>query len=164
MLMNENYIKRKTQIVLKDLDQSFSSYSRHSSQITTLRGWSITLVVAYIGLIVTKSKINFSFISFLPILFIIVGFLALEIIERASMLFNANNAKEIQDLFSYENEDQFIEKIISYITMDQKLSTMSFQVKLKWLFSAIFGRKHIVWYSFLILAVFFILLVLRGTT
>ena len=120
-MKNIKFVKRKSQIILKDLDQAFSSYARHSAQISTLRGWSITIVVAYVGLCVTKSNLNLSNFSLLPIVFIVICFFFPEIVERALMVFNHDTAREIQGLFSQENEDQFIRKLKAYETMDQKL-------------------------------------------
>ena len=71
-------MNRKIQLLMKEYDTAYSANSRHSSQIVSLRGWTITLLLAYFGLLQTGDSEQFTLVVVIPTVLILGGFFVLE--------------------------------------------------------------------------------------
>src|SRR5262245_18073293 len=75
----KGFLERKTQLVIKDLDTAGLSYSRHFSQIVSIRTWNVTLLVAYLGLSATTGRLG-NWVIILPAVLIPTATLILDMV------------------------------------------------------------------------------------
>ncbi len=146
--MADEFLDRKRSLILKDLDTGFASYNRHASQIISIRGWNITLLVAYLGLLSSTGWANVSS-SLLAAFFVTLGFWGLEMAERASLKANVENVMKIEKILSIEDQLEFEAELRKYKSRDLQLLEVTFKQRLSWAFSGM--RLGVgVWYGFLL--------------
>ncbi len=162
MNLEKEFIERKYQLAKFDLETGFSCNVRHTNQITAIRGWCITLIVAYLGLLFTKSDGAVSFLHLSPLILIIVGFSYLELNEKVHAQINAKNVRDIQNIFSHENEEIFKKQISEYITRDLYFKENFGREKSKYLKMAIKSRSTYSWPTLLLVSIFIIWFVLNN--
>ena len=91
-------MKFKKELIIKDYEGAYDSYKRHESHIFTIRGWTITLIVAYLGFLITLN--NFSnYFLILPVAILLFFFFLLESAERCYMSLTGDTMLRIEKIF-----------------------------------------------------------------
>ena len=110
---NDLRLRYKGDLLKKDWEISFNMYTKHILQITSVRGWTITLLIAYLGFLASFNKFDVIFIG--PMVLIILGFFILELFEATSLTFISNKVQEVEQLFMLDDPDKFIVGIENYL-------------------------------------------------
>ena len=87
----------KIEIIYKDIDEAYSKYIQANTNRRTLRGWSLTVSLAYFGFLITIHYGNF--ILLLPYVMFLVLFMYLEAIERDKSRDASEELKFIKGIF-----------------------------------------------------------------
>jgi hypothetical protein len=153
---------RKVQLVMKEYDTAFASYSRHSSQIVSLRGWTITLLLAYFGLLQARGTEAITIVVSIPVILILGGFFVLEALERLYAKINIDNILEIQEQFAQGSSEAFGQWIRTYEFRDQRIRRLGRRAKARLLLRSLGGFQSLVWYSFLVALLLGMLVALRA--
>ena len=145
----DNYSIEKRELIIKDWETGFEMYNKHVAQITALRGWNLTLMLAYLGF-VTSIKL-FDIFLIIPMIFVIVGFFILELFEGMYMQFIGRQILKIERIFSIIEERKRNQEIDEYRFRDLELLNQSYIGKVKWAFTHAKGMRVVFWYTFLLL-------------
>ncbi len=105
-------IDAKISAVIKDLELTYQSYDRRRKQISTLRGWSVILVLGYSGFLISAKSDDFLFL--LPVAFALAMFAYSEAADRRV----AHELREwmagIEEIFMENDECVFFDSIQAY--------------------------------------------------
>lgn len=154
------YIPDHMDLVVKDWEIGFGMYSKHVSQITTIRGWTLTLILAYLGFLVSTQ--NFNLYLQIPMAFVIGGFFILELIEGMHMQFIGRRTLKIERIFSHPDIETRSREIKQYLFRDVELHERTHTDRLKWILSYAKGVRVVFWYFFLLLFAFGTFYLLRA--
>jgi len=150
-----NYIVRKKELVIKNYETAFTSYFHHSTEINSRRSWCITLLIGYVGLIITL-EISFSNYLFIIGYFIILSFMILEIIECLFLIYLDAEIRNIERIFMIKQKKHFNEEIENYIFRNSKIKKKSKMKSIRNLGKIINNNSFILWYTFIVASFFFI--------
>ena len=152
MSLCPEFIKRKETTVLKELDTAFSGYERLVRQVNLIRAWTVTLMVASVGFLVSGKAISTLAVA-LPAFSTLIGFLILELRERSSMSFNKAEVLNIERIFMIENKEKYEQELQNYEYRDLRLNKLDRSEKVKHLVSSVKNVQVIFWYLFWVLVV-----------
>lgn len=141
------FLKRKEQAVIKDLDTAFIGYQRLVTQVNSVRNWTVTIMAASVGILLTKNTIapNAVVATALVALF---SFMLLELRERSSMSFNKRDVLNLQRVFMEGHDDSYNQSIRDYEFRDLRLSRLARHEKIKHLLRSAQNWQVLVWYIF----------------
>jgi hypothetical protein len=146
------YLKRKQDLMLKELDTAFSWYQHIESQLSAWRGLHITILVAYIGFLFTVKPTNNA--MRIPILVILFPFIIIEIYKRGHLIFLGKNIREVEDIFMNKDDDIFTKQIDAYVFRDTRLKYGNvFHSLISWIrymALGIFDIEVVIWYTFIV--------------
>lgn len=145
-----DFLKRKLDHIRKDYETAYSSFERHNSQIMHIRGWSITVVIAYLGFAKSISM-SLSISLAFPVFVAVLGFYILEAFQLMYCLVNGLNIRQIDRIFSIENDAEFHNTVRKYVFRNLELKNMQTMDKIKKLRCAMYSKETILWYLFLII-------------
>jgi hypothetical protein len=141
----DTYHERKEKAVLADLASAFHGYDRLIRQVSLIRAWTVALVVAALGWIISgKSSLPYLVIYLTTAT--LFSFLILELRERSSMRFNKSEILEIQKIMMIENQDDYEKAIRIYEFRDLRLAQLTRDKKLGHLVDSVFTPQVIFWY------------------
>ena len=115
-MSNLNPIEHKVSIVVKDLDTAFEVYSRYVTRLTSLRGWTVTILLAYMGFLISNKTDKV--IALLPLGLILLLFMYLEAVYRGELRFLAKEVREVQEIFMEDDPAKFADRIRDYTFRD----------------------------------------------
>ena len=144
-----NGLQRKMQLLMKEYDTAYTSYARHSSQIVSLRGWSITLLLAYFGLLQAIGSNGLKLVVIIPAGLILGGFIVLEALEKCFARLNVDNVLEIQQQSVQGSDEQFERWVEAYEFRDHRIRRLRRREKARLLLGELGGFQTLLWYSFL---------------
>jgi len=142
-------LQRKLQLLMKEYETAYTSYSRHSSQIVSLRGWTITLLLAYFGLLQAGGSKEFTLVIVIPAVLILGGFFVLEALEKLYAKLNVDNVLEIQQHFAQGTDEEFDRWVEAYEFRDHRIRRLERRDKARLLLHVLGGFQMLLWYSFL---------------
>lgn len=129
-MTNVTYFQRKENIVIKDFETAFKCYEHLSSKVTTIRQWTVTLMLGIMGFYMA------GYIGLLDLIFLagfcLVSFLILEIRERCSMKFDKDEILNLEEIFMLSNNEEYTKSIIDYEFRDLRLCKLSTPGKFKY--------------------------------
>ena len=111
-MSNLNPIEQKVSIVAKDLDTAFQVYGRYVTRLTSLRGWTVTILLAYMGFLITNKTDKV--IALLPLGLVLLLFMYLEAIYRRELRFLAKEVRKVQEIFMEDDPAKFADLIKEY--------------------------------------------------
>jgi hypothetical protein len=145
MSTDDLFFKRKESLVIKDFETAFKCYEHLGNKVSTIRQWTVTLMIAMIGfsLIYHVSLFNMIFLSGACL----ASFLLCELRERSSMKYDKNEILLMEKMFMESDNEKYANGIISYKFRDLKLLELSRKEKCLHLWASL--RKPIVafWYT-----------------
>lgn len=149
-------IETKKELVIKDLETAFQVNAKLSSYHIALRGWSLTLTLAYSGLIIS-GKVSSS-IMLLPLSVVFGVFAYLEANIRRSGDFSRETIIAIEEIFMRSNWDDFAKGIQQYQFRDLRYQRRSLGRGIKENIQTIlisrYSSRIILWYFLLLIPVF----------
>lgn len=104
---------------MKELETAFDSYARHRAQIATLRGWSLTVFLAYVGFLIALKSDNFLVV--LPYGAFLLLFVRQEAKEQLAGRFDSAEVQKVEEIFTETNPDKFTELIRQYEFRETRL-------------------------------------------
>lgn len=132
---------------MKDLDTAFSGYDRLVRQVNRIRTWTVTLLFAAVGIVVTgNAPSNISITA--PAFVGMIGFLVLELRERSSLLFNKNEVLNLERIFMISDNLVYEKEIWEYEFRDLRLAKLDRKQKLAHLLKASKNIQVLFWYGF----------------
>ncbi|MBI5649479.1 MAG: hypothetical protein HZC40_03380 [Chloroflexi bacterium] len=152
-MSNISPLEHKISIIAKEIDTGFESYTRHFAQRATLRGWTITLALAYMGFLISIKSNNF--LAVLPFAIVLLLFMYIESGEIATMALDGSEVREVEKIFMESDPTKFTVLIQQYEFRDIRLHKQQPSgirgriARLKYMLSL----GMIAWYSFLLLLV-----------
>ena len=158
--MTDSTSQFKIEIIYKDIDAAYSKYIQANTNISTLRGWSLTVSLAYFGFLITVQSGNF--ILLLPYVLFLIPFMYLEAIERDKSRDASEELRLIKNIFNETELTSFNNKVSEYEFRDFRISNRPiFSCYRIWKrFKIIFYPDSLLWYSIqlilLILCIYFI--------
>jgi hypothetical protein len=141
----DTYHERKEKAVLADLASAFHGYDRLIRQVSLIRAWTIALVVAALGWLIS-GKPSLPYLAIYITTATLFSFLILELRERSSMRFNKLEILKIQQIMMIENQEEYEEEIRKYKFRDCRLAELKRFEKLRHLVDSIFTPQVIFWY------------------
>jgi hypothetical protein len=141
-----DYIKIKEELVIKDWEKGFDMHTKHNSQVSLIRGWTITLLMAYFGFLTSIKRFEFVFI--IPMMLIIAGFLILELFEGIYLVSIGRQLHEVERIFMIRDINQRDVCIDKYQFRNLQLAKRRFTDKILSAVSYIKSYRVIFWYSF----------------
>jgi hypothetical protein len=151
------YIERKEKALMTDLETAFSGYERLVRQINLVRAWTVALMVAALGWIVS-AKASAPDLVLYPAAAALVAFLILELRERSSMKFNKSEVLKVQNILMIEDQTRYETELRAYKFRDLRLAEISRADKLGHLVDSIFNPQVFVWYGFWVFVLGFAIL------
>jgi hypothetical protein len=112
-------VDQKVPIVSKDLDTAFQIYGRYSSQVDTLRGWSLTLLLAYLGFLISIKPGSVSVLF--PFVVVMSLFAYLEGRYRSYQSFPGKEVREVEAIFMETDHTKFVDMIRQYEFRDLRM-------------------------------------------
>ena len=140
----ENYFKRKENLVIKDFETAFKCYDKLIGKIASIRQWTVTIMVAMI--LYTFSDGNLIPNIIFPVIICSFAFLILELRERSSMRFDKQKILQAERIFMLENEEEYQSKITAYVFRDLKLVGIGRKARLRHLLQSIRKPEVLFWY------------------
>lgn len=141
------FTKRKEIALFKDLDTAFSGYERLIRQVNLIKAWTVTIMVACVGFLVSGKAISTSSVL-LPAFATLMGFLILELRERSSMSFNKLEVLNIQRILMIEDKRQYEKELREYEFRDLRLNKLERADKIKHFISSAKNVQVFFWYIF----------------
>lgn len=146
--------EQKISIIYKDIDAAFSKYLQASTNVNILRGWSLTVSLAYFGFLISIQTGNYYlFIPYLAFLFL---FMYLEAIERDKSKEASDELRFIKEIFKEDELNEFQNKVVAYEFRDFRIQNrpiLSFKRFWK-RFKLIFYLDSLLWYFIQLTLVF----------
>lgn len=102
----------KADVIVKDWEIAHATYQGHFNYISTLRGWTVTLLLAYIGFLVSIKSDNFLII--LPFVIVLLVFMYLEGGARARAALLVDEIRGIERIFMESDAVKFTELVRAY--------------------------------------------------
>lgn len=152
-MAEEEFLRRKEQAVIKDLESAFAGYHRLVTQVNSVRTWSVSVMAAAIGFLLTRSTHTPEAVLATAI-GALVAFMVLELRERSSMHFNKLEVLAIQTIFMVRDQARYQKQIEEYQFRDLRLAKLSRQDKVVHLLRSLMSWQVFVWYGFWLLALF----------
>ncbi len=143
------YIRRKKDLIMKDYDTAYDSYKRHESHIFVIRGWTITLSVAYMGFLIAIDGFENN-LFLLPAIFSFIVFLLLESIERRTIVLVCKELLKIESLFMIESYEEFTKEMIQYKSRNTRFNEFTKKELICMSFLSMLRLSILLWYLFLI--------------
>jgi uncharacterized membrane protein len=147
--MDNEFIARKTGFLVKDYETAFSSYGRHSDKVASIRTWTITLLVAYLGFVATSGS-NSPQVMVLPVAIIIACFFALEARERKYMRFLVQELRNVETIFMTKDNEEFHSMVEAYEFRNMRLADYRMNLNPINLLKPMRSKGVVLWYGFLI--------------
>ncbi len=149
--LDNDFISRKKELILLDYQTLFDVYGREFTVIYSFRGWAVTLLTAYFGLLFTVKPINNPLIN-LPGIFIIISFYILEIAERSVMRRLLKEVRYIESIFMIQSSKDFRREITKYEFRDLRDVKIPLKKKVGDFLLSIFHLQVVAWHLFLLVA------------
>lgn len=111
-MVNPSSVDQKVSVVLKDLDTAFQVYGRCASQIDNLRGWSLTLLLAYVTFLISIKPSTV--LVLVPFVVTMMLFMYLEGRRRREQSFLGNEVRQVERIFMETDHSKFIQLIKEY--------------------------------------------------
>ncbi len=116
-MKNEPYkenslINYKIEIMNKDIDAAFASFVHSGSKINLLRGWSMTVTLAYTSYLISVHTIDFSL--YIPYAIFWGLFIYMDAIERDLAHEATDDLRMIKEIFNETEPNHFYQKIWNY--------------------------------------------------
>ena len=146
-MAEEEFLRRKEHAVIKDLESAFAGYSRLTTQVNSVRTWTVSLMAATSGFLLTRST-NDPTAVLVTALFALGAFMLLELRERSSMHFNKGEVLKIQSIFMVRDQARYNELIAAYEFRDLRMSKLTRSDKLIHLFRSAVSWQVCIWYGF----------------
>ena len=143
------YTRRKKDLIMKDYDTAYDSYKRHESHIFAIRGWTITLSVAYMGFLIAIDGFENN-LFLLPAIFSFLVFLILESLESRMISFVWNELLKIESIFMIESDEEFTKEIIQYKSRNTRINELTRKDLIRRSFLSMLRLATLLWYFFLI--------------
>jgi hypothetical protein len=112
-------VEHKVSIVEKEIDTGFDVYTRHFAQLSTLRGWTLTLALAYLGFLLTVKSSDF--LPVIPFGLILIFFMYLESGERINMRQTGLEVRLVEKIFMENDPAKFKKLVEEYEFRDLRL-------------------------------------------
>lgn len=147
-----DYLERKHNALVADLESAFAGYERLVGQVNSVRNWTIGVMVASMGWFLSGTNPD-------PILiltlsgFALCGLLILELRERSSMDFNKSEVLAIQKMLMIEDPSEYNQLLREYVFRDLRLSQLTRRKKMKHLVRSALQPQVLFWYGFWVIAV-----------
>jgi hypothetical protein len=151
------YIARKEKALMTDLETAFSGYERLVRQVNLVRAWTVAIMVAALGWIVSREASTPHLVLY-PASAALFAFLILELRERSSMRFNKSEVLKVQNILMIEDLVKYETELRAYKFRDLRLAELSRADKLGHLVDSAFNPQVFVWYGFWILVLGFAML------
>jgi len=152
MTDQHNRLPDNRDLVIKDWETGFAMFSKHVAQITALRGWTLTLLLAYLGFLTSIRQ--FDWYLQVPMGFVIGGFFILELFEGMHMQFIGRQTLRIERIFANPDTDAQNHEIQKHRFRNLELFDCTYRDKLKWALAHAKGIQLLFWYSFVLLFAF----------
>jgi hypothetical protein len=140
-----NPIKEKVTIIAKDIDMQFQFFNRSAMQLSTLQGWTLTVVLAYLAFLASIRA--HSALTLLPLGFVILLFMFLEVRLRRDLFSACSEMRDIERVFMESNPVKFTEDVKKYVFRDMTAETKQWPNPFKYLKNP----RVITWYVSLFL-------------
>lgn len=145
-------LTQKTEMLMKDYDSAFSVYGREETIVYNFRTWTITLISAYIGFLLTRTQ-PVVLKDSTPGFIIIIIFYILEVSERSVMKRIVDEVRKIETIFMITNEKKLKAEIMAYKFRDIRDDERKF-LKYVWDFMKAFFAMQVFWWFIFILIVY----------
>lgn len=150
------FLDRKYDLLLLDFETAFEWTQHIDSQISNLRSWTITLLLAYAGFLFTQQTRNDQML--LPLMMIPIPFVFLEIYRRMHFSFLGDEVRRIEQMFMVEDNQEFERHLRAYVFRDLKLPPYSKSrhelVRLfKYLPHSFLSFDSLSWYGLLVISI-----------
>lgn len=104
--------KQKVAIITKDLDSGYLVFNRFATNLMTMRGWSLPLVLAYMALLINNNATNLWALA--PLGVVLLLFIYLEAGDRRDMDAIRTDICKVQAIFMEPDEKTFIQEVEKY--------------------------------------------------
>ncbi|MBM3130524.1 MAG: hypothetical protein FJ009_18085 [Chloroflexi bacterium] len=136
----------KVALITQALDMAHDSYARHFNQMSTLREWTVTLLLGYLGFLVTIKSTNL--LTILPFAFVLLLFMYLEAGSRARMSALRIEMGEIEQIFMEMDAAKFTQLVQQFefrSVKDAKIPKFGIRDRLL-RFKYVFLLEVVTWY------------------
>lgn len=143
-----DYFKRKDKLTIMNYETAFKCYEGLISKISSIRQWTITIMIALMIIILTN-HISLSSIM-VPVVISFSTLFILEVRARVSMSFNKDEILYLEKLFETTNGDEYKLKLKKYIFRDTRLVDISKVGRIKQIkrfISPIKKAEVLIWYG-----------------
>ena len=112
MIDRNSLFESKLMIIQKDIEETFSIYNNSKANINTLRGWSLTISLAYFGFLITIQTNNY--LLLLPYILFQFFFMYLEATKKDNMDEASSSLYEIKSIFLETDQNKFESVVLAY--------------------------------------------------
>ena len=143
-------MKEKVAIIAKELDTGFLVFNRSATQLFTMQGWTLTVVLAYLAFMASIKADNA--LILLPLLIVLLLFMYMEAFHRRDMHWTAKEICAVESIFMEADPARFTEIVKEYKFRDIRLHTE--KEKQPWPFKYLVNVRVIVWYLLLFVLIY----------
>jgi len=154
----DEFFKRKECMVIKDFETAFKCYDKLVSKIIGIRQWTVTIMIALMLFTLREGNINN---VLFPVIVSFVVFLIMELRERSSMKFDKRQIINLENIFSLEDENEYMQKIKDYVFRDIYLSKLTKWTKIIHFLKSMKKSEVIIWYAMWLIIWGFILFIFK---
>src|SRR5437588_2651276 len=139
----DEILREKVAIIAKDLDSGYLVFNRFATNLMTLRGWSLTLVLGFVTFLIHINARSPLLLG--PLAIVLILFMYLEASDRRDMASVRDSICRTQHIFMESDPRLFTERVKNYkfreLTSSERRSLFKFLLKL----------RLVVWYGLLFL-------------
>lgn len=143
-------MKEKVAMIGKELDTGFLVFNRSATQLFTMQGWTLTVVLAYLAFMASIKADNA--LILLPLLVVLLLFMYMEAFHRRDMHWTAKEICDVEKMFMETDPTMFTENVRQYKFRDIRLHAEKQRQPLP--FKYLFNGKVIVWYLLLFVLIY----------
>lgn len=142
-----NPTKEKVSIIAKELDTGFQVFNRMAIQLSTMHGWTLTLVFAYMTFLVSIKARNAWVL--LPLAIFLILLMYLEAGHRRDMHSVRTSICKVEHIFMETDPVKFIKLVKEYEFRDIRVQTKPRPGPLQYLIGSKVKMKVFRWYFLL---------------
>jgi uncharacterized membrane protein len=105
-------LERKLNLIQKDYDTAFACIARHASQTSTIRNWSITLTVAYVGVLIARESTGLELL--LPAISLLGLLAILDTREQLFTEYTETCIRDVERIFMQQDPEAFTASVTQY--------------------------------------------------
>jgi hypothetical protein len=141
-------LAQKSIMLVKDYETAFQVYGREEVIVYNFRSWTITLVSAYLGFLLTKTN-TLELRDAIPGIVVIFIFYILEVSERSVMKRIVEDVRRIENIFMETSELNLKKNILLYKFRDIRDKERNIIIEVFDFIKSLFAIQVIWWFIFI---------------